>query len=169
MIRASSIAGNRLGAGDREGADRIARGGLSLSATVAVPVAGLLLVFAVPLADVFVKEPEALSAAAGWVRVYAAAVLLRSLYGVLRGSFQAGGLTRPPLLASATGVFGFMVGASWLFGIAFGLGLPGVFAGVLLDPLVRTVMLYRRFRSEEWQVVLDPGPTERATAPAGGA
>ena len=93
----------------------------------------------------------------------------RQLYGVLRGSFQAGGLTRPPLLASATGVFGFMVGASWLFGIVLGFGLPGVFAGVLLDPLVRTVMLYRRFRSGEWQVVLDPGPTERATAPAGGA
>lgn len=107
-------------AGDRDGADRIARGGLSLSLVVAVPVAIVLMAFAVPLADVFVKESEALSAAAGWVSVYAAAVLLRPL------------------------------------------------DGVLLDPLVRTAMLYRRFRSGEWQVDLEPGPAARATAPAGG-
>lgn len=167
---ASSIAGNRLGAGDRDGADRIARGGLSLAMTLAVPVAAVLLVFARPLADVFVSEPDALAAATGWVRVYAGAVLLRSLYGVLRGSFQAGGLTRPPLRASATGVFVFMVGASWLLGIGLGLGLAGVFVGVLLDPLVRTAMLYRRFRTGEWLQVLDaPAPRRATPAPAGGA
>jgi MATE family multidrug resistance protein len=168
---ASSIAGNQLGAGNRPGADRIARGGLSLSVALAVPVSVVLLVFAQPLARVFVSEPDALAAATGWVRVYAGAVLLRSVYGVLRGSFQAGGLTRPPLLASATGVFGFMVGASWLLGVGLGLGLAGVFVGVLLDPLVRTAMLYRRFRTGEWQVVLDPEPAdrERVAAPAGGA
>ena len=167
---ASSIAGNRLGAGDPEGADRIARGGLGLSVVLAVPVSVLLVAFAVPLARVFVSEPDALAAASGWVRVYAVAVLLRSLYGVLRGSFQAGGLTRPPLLASATGVFVFMVGASWLLGIGLGLGLAGVFAGVLLDPLVRTGMLYRRFRTGEWlQVLDDPPPRKRVPAPAGGS
>lgn len=167
---ASSIAGNRLGAADRAGADRIARGGLTLSVVVAVPVAVVLLVFAAPLARVFVSEPDALAAATGWVRVYAVAVVLRSLYGVLRGSFQAGGLTRPPLLASATGIFGFMVGASWLLGIGLGWGLAGVFVGVLLDPLVRTGILYRRFRTGEWQQVLDaPAPRRREATPAGGA
>ena len=167
---ASSIAGNRLGAADRESADRVARGGLSLSVTVAVPVAVLLLVFAAPLAGVFVHEPEALAAATGWVRVYAVAVVLRSLYGVLRGSFQAGGLTTPPLAASATGIFGFMVGASWVLGIGLGWGLAGVFTGVLLDPMVRTAMLYRRFRTGEWQRVLDqPPPRRHRAAPAGGS
>lgn len=167
---ASSIAGNRLGAHDRMGAERIARGGLSLSVVVAMPVSALLLIFATPLAGVFVSEPDALAAATGWVRLYAVAVLLRSLYGVLRGSFQAGGLTRPPLLASATGVFGFMVGASWLLGIGLGLGLGGVFVGVLLDPAVRTTILYRRFRTGEWQQVLEaPRPRRGAVTPAGGA
>jgi putative MATE family efflux protein len=166
---ASSIAGNHLGRGDRVGADRIARGGLSLSVAFAIPVSVVLLVAATPLARAFVSEPDALAAATGWVRVYAVAVLLRSLYGVLRGSFQAGGLTRPPLLASATGIFVFMVGASWLLGIGLGYGLAGVFVGVLLDPLVRTVMLYGRFRTGEWQVVLDPGPVHPRSVPAGGA
>lgn len=166
---ASAIAGHRLGAADRLGADRVARGGLSLSVAVAVPVAIGLVWFAAPLAGLFVSEPDAWAAATGWVRVYAVAVVLRSLYGVLRGAFQAGGLTRPPLLASATGIIVFMVGASWVLGVELGLGLVGVFVGVLLDPLARTAMLYRRFRTGEWQVVLDSTPSVPGVAPAGGA
>lgn len=166
----SSIAGNHLGRGDLDGADRYARGGLSLAAVMALPVGAALVVFAEPLAQLFVREPDALAAAVGWVRVYAVAVVLRSLYGVLRGAFQAGGMTAQPLMASLVGVGGFMVGASWLFGIGLGFGLAGVFAGVLLDPLVRTVLLYRTFRTGDWRRVL-PAPTgrRRMSAPAGGA
>ena len=165
----SSIAGNHLGAGDLAGADRYAKGGLSLAAVVSVPVGLVLVVLAEPLAQVFVREPDALAAAVGWVRVYAGAVVLRSLYGVLRGSFQAGGMTAQPLLASLIGVGVFMVGASWLLGIGFGFGLVGVFAGVLMDPLVRTVLLYRKFRVGDWRRVLDEPPRRPTAAPAGGA
>ena len=66
--------------------------GCRCRSTVAVPVAVLLLVFAAPLAGVFVHEPDALAAQPpDWVRVYAVAVVLRSLYGVLRGSSRLAG------------------------------------------------------------------------------
>ncbi len=152
---ASSIAGNRLGARDPAGADHVVRGGLSLSAVIAAPVIVGLLLFAEPLARLFVEEPDALAAATGWVRLYAVALLARSLYGVFRGAFQAAGDNRPPLVTSATGILVGTVGLSWLLGIQLGFGLPGVFAGVLLDPVIRTVWLWRWFERGDWQRTLD--------------
>lgn len=152
---ASSIAGNRLGAGDPARADHVVRGGISLSAVIAAPVIVGLLVFAEPVARLFVDEPAALAAATGWVRLYAVALLARSLYGVFRGAFQASGDNRPPLLTSATGILVGTVGLSWLLGIQLGLGLPGVFAGVLLDPVIRTVWLWRWFERGDWQRTLE--------------
>lgn len=164
---ASSLAGNRLGGDRADHADRYIRGGLSLAAVVAFPVAVLLLIVAQPIATLFVSEPDALAAATGWVRVYAGATLLRSLYGVYRGAFQAAGMNRPPLIASAVGIVGFTIGASWLLGLGLGLGLAGVFAGVLLDPVVRTAMLWRWFERGEWQQRLVARPTPEIEAPAG--
>ena len=166
---ASSIAGNRLGAGRPERADHVIRGGLSLSAAIAAPVIAGLLVFAEPVAGLFVSEPDALAAAAGWVRLYAVALLARSLYGVFRGAFQAAGDNRPPLVTSATGILVGTVGLSWLLGIQLGLGLPGVFAGVLLDPVIRTVWLWRWFERGTWQRRLGeeaPGATAGHAQPA---
>jgi putative MATE family efflux protein len=154
---ASSIAGNRLGAGDPERADHVVRGALGLSAAIAAPVIVLLLLFAGPIAGVFVNEPEALAAATGWVRLYAVALLGRSLYGVYRGAFQASGDNRPPLLTSAVGIAVGSVGLAWLLGLQLGLGLVGVFIGVLVDPLIRVVWLWRWFERGTWQRTIDRG------------
>jgi putative MATE family efflux protein len=166
---ASSIAGNRLGAGDPDRAERVIRGGLSLSAVIAAPVIVALLVLAEQLAGLFVGEPDALAAATGWVRVYAVALLARSLYGVFRGAFQASGDNRPPLLTSAVGITVFAVGLSWLLGIQLGLGLVGVYVGVLLDPLVRTVWLWRWFERGTWRRTIDLGGDGSAAAGDAGA
>lgn len=160
---ASSIAGNRLGAREPERADHVVRGGLSLSAVIAVPVMVALLLLAEPVAGVFVQEPDALAAATGWVRVYAVALLARSLYGVFRGAFQAAGDNRPPLVTSAAGILVGPVGLAWLLGLQLGLGITGVFIGVLVDPVIRTVWLWRWFERGTWQRRIDP---DRVRAPA---
>lgn len=160
---ASSIAGNRLGAREPERADHVIRGGLSLSAVLAAPVTVALLLFAEPVAGLFVQEPDALAAATGWVQLYAVALLARSLYGVFRGAFQAAGDNRPPLATSATGILVGTVFLAWLLGLQLGLGLAGVFIGVLVDPVIRTVWLWRWFERGTWQRRIDP---DQVRAPA---
>ena len=159
---ASSIAGNRLGAGDRDRADHVVRGALSLSGVVAAPVIVGLLLFAAPVAGLFVQEPDALAAATAWVRVYAVALLARSLYGVFRGAFQAAGDNRPPLVTTTAGILVGTVFLSWLLGLQFGLGLVGVAIGVLVDPLLRTVWLWRWFERGTWRrTLVQDGEAER--------
>lgn len=156
---ASTKVGNQLGRRKPRESEEWARAGLALAATVAVPAAVVLFVAAEPIARFFVGEPAAVASATGWVRVYAVATVLRSLYGVYRGAFQAGGATREPLVATAIGILGFVVGLSWLLGIGLGLGVAGVFVGVLLDPLVRTGILARWFEQRRWQQTLGAAVT----------
>lgn len=167
---ASSIAGNRLGARDPGRADHVVRGAMSLTVVMALPVVVGLLLFAEPVARIFVDEPDALAAATGWVRVYALSLVARSLYGVFRGAFQAAGDNRPPLVTSTVGILVFTVGLGWLLAIRLDLGLVGLFVATLLDPLVRTVWLWRWFERGTWQRALtldDAGEVDRDDAAAG--
>jgi MATE family multidrug resistance protein len=129
-------------------------------------VALLLLTFAEPVARLFVREPEALAAATAWVRVYAVAVVIRAVYGVLRGSLQGAGETRAPLVASAIGLVGFTVGFSWLVGVVAGLGIGAVYAGIVLDAAVRAGILGRVWQRGRWlrSRVTGPAPEEAADA-----
>jgi MATE family multidrug resistance protein len=145
-MAASTRVGNAIGAGRPDDGDARARSAISLAVAVSVPVAAALLLFAVPVARVFVSEPDAVAAAAAWIRVYAAATTVRAVYGVLRGVFQGAGRTRPPLVAGAIGILGFTVGFSWLVGVLLGVGIVAVYAGALLDAVVRTGLLGHWFR-----------------------
>lgn len=157
---ASTRVGNAVGAGTPQAGVERAISAIWLALAVSAPIAVLQLVFAEPLAGLFVREPDALAAAATWVRVYAVATLLRAAYGVLRGSLQGAGDTKPPLVAGAVGILGFGVGFSWLVGVHLGVGPAGVYAGVLLDALVRTGILGAVFRRGRWAEtsVVEPRP-----------
>jgi MATE family multidrug resistance protein len=166
---ASTRVGNAVGAGTPdEGVDR-AVSAVWLAVAVSAPIAALQLAFAEPLARLFVSEPDALAAAATWVRVYSGATLVRAAYGVLRGALQGAGDTKPPLVAGAIGILGFSVGFSWLVGVQLAVGITAVYAGVLLDALVRTAILGWVFRRGEWaeRSVVEPAPLRPVEARTG--
>lgn len=160
---ASTFVGHRVGAGEADDGERYGRGAVSLAVAVTLAVVAPLFAGAPAVAGMFVNEPEALGLATAWVRVYAAVTVLRGVFGVLRGAMQGAGDTRSPLYASALGVTGFTLAFSYLAGIRLGAGLPGIFAGVVLDPVVRTALLYRWFDRGRWRRALD---TAEDTAPA---
>lgn len=152
---ASTRVGNAIGAGRPHEGEERARGAISLAVAVSLPVAAALLVLAEPVAGIFLRDASAVGAAADWIRIYAIATVVRAVYGVLRGSLQGAGDTRPPLVAGVIGIGGFTVGFSWLVGVGLGVGLAGVFAGVLLDAFVRTGILGWVFHRGRW---LERGP-----------
>lgn len=147
---ASTEVGQAVGRGAPDEGEERARSAISLAVAISLPVAILLLVFAEPVAGLFLREPETVGVAADWVRVYALATIVRAVYGVLRGALQGAGETRAPMITGAIGILGFTVGFSWLVGVRLGVGLIGVFAGVLLDAAVRTGLLYRVFARGAW-------------------
>ncbi len=164
-VAASTRVGNAVGAGSPGDGDERARSAISLALAMSVPVAAGLLVFAEPVARIFVREPDAVAAGVGWIRAYGVAIALRAVYGVLRGAFQGAGDTRPPLIAGAVGILGFTVGFSWLTGVVLGLGILWVYAGVILDAAVRTGLLGHWFHRGDWMdtpAVTSPSVTSAA-------
>lgn len=161
----STYMGNRVGALRADDGERYVRGGISLAALVSAVIAVPLVLFAQPLANIFVREPDALAFATSWVRVYAVATILRAIYGVLRGGMQGAGDTRSPLISTTTGLVLFALGFSWLFGVQLGLGIMAVYAGVALDPALRLAMLYRWFDQGRWRRFLSDAPTTREPSP----
>ncbi|MDX1658738.1 MAG: MATE family efflux transporter [Nitriliruptorales bacterium] len=155
----STYMGNRVGALRADDGERYVRGGISLAALVSVVIALPLLVFAEPIAGIFVREPDALSFAAAWVRVYAVVTVLRAVYGVLRGGMQGAGDTRSPLVSTAAGIGLVAIGGSWLFGVALGWGILAVYVAIAIDPAVRVAMLYRWFDRGRWRRFLGEAPT----------
>lgn len=151
---ASAYMGNLVGALDPDTGETYGRGGYALTVAISLAIAVPVFVFARPLASAFVRETAALDLATTWVRVYAIATIFRAAYGTLRSAMQGAGETRAPLAASAFGLAVFALGFSWLVGIQLGVGLVGVFVGVVLDPVVRTVLLYRWFDAGRWRRAL---------------
>lgn len=159
-VATGSFVGTNIGRRDLATSERYGNDGAKLSGLVGLTVAGLLFVFAEPVARIFggAGEPELLTAMVVWVRVYAVSTMLKNVYSAIRYAMQAAGETKLPLYSTATGILGFMLGFSYLVGIVGEVGLVAVYAGVILDAMVRTAMLGRWWVRRTWHRVLDlPG------------
>lgn len=147
----STLVGNSLGRDEPERSERYARGSVTLAVLVTASLAAVLFAGARPVAGVFTNDPTTLGFAVEWIRVLGVATVFQSLFGVLRGGLQGAGDTKWPLYASVLGIGGFALGFSYLVGVRLGVGLLGVYAGIVLDYVVRTLVVYRRFASGAWK------------------
>ena len=64
---------------------------------------------------------------------------------------QACGDIRYPILLCVIFAWVMGVGGSWLFGVRFGLGLPGLWIAMALDECIRAVLFLWRWWSGAWQ------------------
>jgi multidrug resistance protein, MATE family len=152
-IAGAAHVGMNIGQGHVVAAERYGTDAGKLALLVGGIGGALLAAFAGPIALAFGggESPEVLRSMVDWLRVYALALVLLATYEVLRYAMQGAGETRLPLYASAVAIGGFMVGFSWSVGIVLGLGVVGVYAGIVLDAVVRTALVARWWRRGAWQ------------------
>lgn len=129
---ASIIVGQSLGAGKPDEA-RFYGYAHALFSVVTLLAAGAALFFG---AEWFVSQLTSDVAtsryAVGFSQTFAVSMLFIALFFSLSGSLQGAGETRVPLFARVTGLFGFMLGFSYLAGVTFGYGVVGTYAGIVL-------------------------------------
>ncbi|UPV75775.1 MATE family efflux transporter [Halorussus limi] len=149
-VAASVIVGQSLGEGhpDRARFEGWASSALGL---VTVGTIGILLFFGAEwFVRLFTDDPATLEYAADFARVYGLVSPFLVLYVVLSGALQGGSDTRTPFVARTTGMFGFMVGFSWLFGVYLGFGVEGVYAGIFLYFVWALLVVAAGFRWGGW-------------------
>lgn len=151
----SILAGQRLGAGDRPGADAFRNSGTALMASLAVLVALPPVLFPSAFFGLFTPDAavvaEASSAVGVLVGIVPAMILSMSLAGVLR----AGGDTKSLLYVGVAAQLLCAVPTAWFCVTVLDLGLAGIYLGLLVGWLTRALLTVLRHRTGRWAHALD--------------
>jgi Na+-driven multidrug efflux pump len=140
-IAAAALVAQKLGAGEPEAAQKVARIGardamvaLTLFGVTALALRGVIL-------PMFSHDPEVLAIGRAAMPVLTVAQPFMAVGIVLAQSLRGAGRTRDALGVSVVGAVVVRLSATWFFAITLGLGLTGVWMGSTLDWIVRSALL----------------------------
>ena len=151
-LAASSLVGQHLGADEEDEAGAYGGGIIRLSALCYAGIAALVLLFARPIAAVFVTAPDEVAQAAVFVAVGAVSSIGYGIDGAAAGALLGAGDTRWPFIASLLGRYAFALPAAAL-GLVTPLGVGGLYLALFLETSVPGVINYWLFRSGRWKAV----------------
>ncbi|MGH2369577.1 MAG: MATE family efflux transporter, partial [Chloroflexota bacterium] len=150
-VAATTLVGQRLGAGDPQGA---ARSGWQSTVAAAgwMSLAGLgFLLFPEPILRLYTSDPAVIAAGVAGIRVVGIGQPLQAAAFVLAGALRGAGDTRTTLLVGGASVWGVRLTLAYTFGLALGWGIPGVWIGWCSDWCVRGLAFLWVFRRGRWQ------------------
>jgi putative MATE family efflux protein len=149
-MAASSLVGQALGMRDPERASRagwaatkMALGWGTVAGIAFIVLPGLLL-------GLFTISGAVVAAGIGALVVVGIGQPAQAVIFALGGSLRGAGDTRYPLLVSFLSWFVLRLPLAYLFAFIFGMGLTGIWFGVMIDYFVRAALLALRFRSGAW-------------------
>ena len=161
---ASTLVGQALGAGDEAEAAAYGWDTTRIALVTQLLIAGVMVLFARPIAAVFTAETIELTVA--FIRVFALAVGGFSVARTMRGALRGCGDTSWPLYGKIAGLaarlsiaalalpIGLVIGvADFSIAPGLGLGLGAVYAAILVDFYVQALVNAARFRSGKWRAV----------------
>ncbi|WP_251341479.1 MATE family efflux transporter [Haloplanus halophilus] len=151
-IAASTLVGQRLGAGDEAEAEAYARAIVRLSATVYVVAAAVVLALSGHVAGLFVDDAAVLAVADPFVATAAASVVFLGVDGSATGTLRGAGDTRYPFLASLLGRYGCALPVAAL-GLVTPLGAAALLAAMVVEAAVPAACNVARVRSNRWKAV----------------
>jgi putative MATE family efflux protein len=148
-IAAATAVGQALGAGDAELAAR--RGWLATGLAIAVMVlfGSVIVATAHPLAHFLIDDPAVVRLAVFFIYILGSVQALMAVEFTLSGALRGAGDTRYPLYAVVCGLYGVRIALAAVFAW-LGLPVEWVFAALIADYVVKTLLLGWRFRSRGW-------------------
>ncbi|SDR39447.1 MATE family efflux transporter [Natronobacterium texcoconense] len=151
-MASSSLVGQHLGAGEEGEAGAYGAAIVRLSVVIYVAAAAVVVVFAEPIAGLFVTDPGEVSQAAVFVAVGAISAVGFGIDGAAAGALLGAGDTRLPFAASLIGRYVFALPAAAL-GLVTPLGIGGLYLAFLLETYVPGGINYWLFRRGRWKAV----------------
>ncbi|MCH2172079.1 MATE family efflux transporter [Myxococcota bacterium] len=150
---ASALVGQNLGAREPGRAARV--GWLSTGMAVAsMSVLGfLIVVFAQPIAEVFVDDPAVVSNTVWFIYMLGVSQPCMAIDFSLGGALRGAGDTRFPLLVVVVSFYGVRLALSVLVTFVWQLSLPWLWAALIGDYVVRAALKAWRFRQGRWALI----------------
>jgi putative MATE family efflux protein len=149
-VAASVVVGQSVGEGD-PGAARYQGWAVAALGLLTVGVVGLLLtVGAEGFVRLFADDPATVAYAVAFARTYGLLAGALVTFVALSGAFSGASETRVPFVARATGLAGFLLGVTYLVGVALGYGPVGAYLGIAGSYLWMAGIVAWRFHRGEW-------------------
>jgi putative MATE family efflux protein len=151
-IAASTLVGQRLGAGDEADAEVYALAIVRLSATVYVVVAAILVGLSPWVAGAFVSDPAVVGIAAPFVAAAAVSVVFLGIDGAATGTLLGAGDTGYPFVTSLVGRYACALPLAAL-GLVTPLGATALLVAMVAETVVPAALNVRRVRSNRWKAI----------------
>jgi len=145
----SALVGQELGAGDVSEALEYGASIIRLSAVVYLLASGVVVLFAAPIAALFVSSPEEVAQATTFVRVAAVSGLALGVNGATTGALLGAGDTRWPFVASIVGQYALALPVAAV-GLVTPLGVGGLYVAFVVGMAFPAVANIVRFRGADW-------------------
>ena len=152
-VAAAAAVGQTLGAqrprlARRYGSEAVVGGAVGTAAL------GLVMVL-VPeqFMAVFTSDPAVIAAGAGPLRALGFCAVVYGPGNVLPGVLRGAGDTRSTMVIALVALWAVRLPAVLVLTLGFGLGLMGVWLGLVADYLARSLLSYIRFASSKWQTI----------------
>ena len=151
-LQATAVAliGRSLGAGDKELAKEYGRICRMVGGIIAVCLAVLYFAGARALYRLFFREEHIVSIGIGIMRVIILVVVFQISQVIYMGCLRGAGDTFYTAVASMISVTIIRTAVSYLCGYTFGLGIIGIWLGVLGDQVSRFIFASLRFKQGKW-------------------
>ena len=151
----ATLAGNCLGAGDKERLRDLSRMIITVELTLMIITGGLLFAFAPQMMTIFSKDPEVIKLGATVLRMVA---LSEPFYGVtivVEGMMQGMGKTTMPFISNIIGMWGVRIVGTFICTQIFSLGLVSAWACMISHNLLLFTMFMVYFISGRWNPMND--------------
>jgi multidrug resistance protein, MATE family len=145
-IAATTLTGQRLGAGRPDQARRCSNYATTASVIWMSLAGAVLFLFARQIMLLFTSDPTIDEIGAAALKVVALSQPFFGVANALAGSLRGGGDTRFPFVAAIIGMWLVRLPFGWFVGIVLGFGLPGVYVSSALDAALRSLLIWRRYR-----------------------
>ncbi|TDG00671.1 MATE family efflux transporter [Paenibacillus piri] len=150
-LAASTLVGQGLGAGKPDLAERF---GWETSRFGRI-FAGLMGIAFIALAPyimmLYTHDPAVIKPGADALRIIGLIQTFQASQFILAGALRGAGDTRFPLLSTFVGVFIFRALLCMLFVLVFKWGIVGAYLSIAVDQIVRTVIIFYRYKSGRWK------------------
>jgi putative MATE family efflux protein len=148
---ASSFTGRFLGAQKPQSAYKYTMEINKISLVISVFASGVFFFGGYYITMIFTTDVNILNLSSKVLKVAAFITIPQNYSSIISGSLRGAGDTKYPLVSAFLGIFIARVAIAWTFVIKLGLGLPGAWSAAVIDQCIRSVLLYRRFKTGKWK------------------
>lgn len=152
-VAATTLVGQNLGAKQPQRAEDAAKIARNLGLTVMSLMGVIFFVIPEPIVKVFSRDPDVIALAVVCLRLVAVAQPSLAVWMILSGGLRGAGDTKSIMKIVLVGFLFVRVGLAWLFAIRLGYGLVGAWVAMVIDLVLRSILIQRRFSAGVWKMV----------------